>query len=82
MLEEMIRKLVDLPMMERCFIALILTTDDESAWTYMTRVNEHPDLRTFAVVEACRVGSAAEKGKRREEFLTDLLASLDVKAVV
>lgn len=82
-MEEMVKKLFELPFYERCMISLILTTDDEGARRHM---KSYRDRATFGmrmvpeVEEACRAGLASATGKAREEFVTDLFASIGVHA--
>jgi hypothetical protein len=84
MLEEMVKLLLEMDWMSRCFVSNILLADEVGAISLMEgclRMNlltggtPYPRV---AVHEACKTAWEAKPGYHRSEFLIDLMASIDV----
>ena len=83
-MEEMVKKLLELPLHERVLVTLVLTSGEGDARGHMRTYSRRTEIGKHLipeVAEACRAGMNAAEGHAREEFLTDLFASLDVKVV-
>lgn len=84
MLEEMIRLLLEMDWVSRCFVSNILLADEVGALTLMEgclRMNllaGGTPYPSAAVHDACKAAWEAEPGYHRSEFLIDLMASLGV----
>jgi hypothetical protein len=88
MLEEVIKKLLKMDWLSRCFVTNIILADEVGALVMMEgclRTNlltGGTPIPSTAVYEACKVAWEAEAGYHRSEFLIDLMASIAPSEVV
>lgn len=84
MLEEMIKKILEMDWPSRCFVTNMILADETGALILMEgclRTNiltGSTPMPSEAILEACKVAWEAEPGYHRSEFLIDLLASMEV----
>jgi hypothetical protein len=82
MLEEMIKKLLEMDWLSRCFVTNIILADEIGALVMMEgclRTNlltGGTPIPSEAILESCKAGWEAEAGYHRSEFLIDLMASI------